>query len=79
MFKLQHLIRENTEALAESITREQVGFQGGGKEREERMRRRLAPSFALHAVGTDNGDSTETAIDKEGFKPPAHRKRKLRA
>jgi len=43
------------------------------------MRRRLAPSFALHAVGTDNGDSTETAIDKEGFKPPAHRKRKLRA
>jgi hypothetical protein len=33
MFKLQHLIRENTEALAESITREQVGLgsQGGGQ------------------------------------------------
>jgi hypothetical protein len=29
--------------------------------------------------GTDNGDSTETAIDKEGFKSMVHRKRKLRA
>jgi len=30
MFKLQHLIRERTEALAESITREQV--RGGGRD-----------------------------------------------